>query len=166
MGYADWRRLIETYLRPHRRLVVALAVSLFVTIGLQVVTPQLVRAFIDRATGVTSGPLGTLTLLYVTAVVLQQAFRVLTAWLSEVVGWLSTNELRADLMDHCLALDPGFHEVHTPGELIERVDGDLNGLSLFFAQFLLNVLGSVLLLAGVLVVVWIQEPVAGGVLTA
>ena len=165
MGYADWRRLIETYLRPHRRLVAALAASLFITIGLQVATPQLVRAFIDRATGTTAGPLGTLTLLYVTAVVLQQGFRVLTAWLSEVVGWLSTNELRADLMDHCLALDPGFHEVHTPGELIERVDGDLNGLSLFFAQFLLNVLGSVLLLAGVLVVVWIQEPLAGGVLT-
>ena len=165
MGYTEWRRLLETYLRPHRKLVVALAVCLFTTIGLQVATPQLVRAFIDRATGATSGPIGVLTVLYITAVVLQQLFRVITAWLSEVVGWLSTNELRADLMDHCLALDPGFHEVHTPGELIERVDGDLNGLSLFFAQFLLNVVGSMLLLVGVLVVVWFQEPFAGAVLT-
>jgi ABC-type multidrug transport system fused ATPase/permease subunit len=50
--------------------------------------------------------------------------------------------------------------------LIERVDGDLTGLSYFFAQFLLNVVGSLLLLVGVLVVVWVQNPTAGSVLTA
>ena len=165
MGLADWRRLVEGYLRPHRRLVLALAASLFVTIGLQVATPQVIRQFIDRASDPAGGPIGALAALYVGAVLLQQAFRILTAWLSEVVGWLTTNELRADLMEHCLALDPSFHETHTPGELIERVDGDLNGLSLFFAEFLLNVVGSLLLLAGVLVVVWIQDPTAGAVLT-
>ncbi|HUP86081.1 MAG TPA: ABC transporter ATP-binding protein [Acidimicrobiales bacterium] len=167
MGIGDWRRLIETYLRPHRRLVALLATTLFVTIGLQVTTPQLVRVFIDRATDPTaaSGSLTAITAVYVTAVLLQQMFRIATAYLSEVVGWLSTNELRADLLEHCLALDPAFHETHSPGELIERVDGDLNGLSVFFAEFLLNVLGSALLLVAVLVVVWFQDPIAGGVLS-
>lgn len=166
MGMADWRRLVEAYLRPHLRLVVALGASLFVTIGLQVATPQVIRVFIDRATSPGGGPIGSLAALYVGAVLLQQAFRILTAWLSEVVGWLTTNELRADLTEHCLALDPSFYETHTPGELIERVDGDVNGLSLFFAEFLLNVLGSLLLLVGVLVVVWVQDVTAGFVLTA
>ena len=167
MGIADWRRLVETYLRPHGRLVALLATTLFVTIGLQVATPQLVRVFIDRATDpdAAARSLTTITAVYVTAVLLQQAFRVATAYLSEIVGWLSTNELRADLMDHCLALDPVFHETHSPGELIERVDGDLNGLSVFFAEFLLNVLGSALLLIAVLVVVWTEDPLAGGILT-
>ena len=89
----------------------------------------------------------------------------MTAWLSEVVGWLTTNELRADLMEHCLGLDAEFHTTHSPGELIERVDGDLNGLSMFFAQFLLNVGGNLVLLVGVLIVVAVQSPFAGGVFT-
>lgn len=166
MGLAEWRRLVEGYLRPHLRLVLVLGTTLFVAIGLQVATPQVIRAFIDRASSPTRGPIGSLAALYVAAVLLQQAFRILTAWLSEVLGWLTTNELRADLMEHCLALDPSFYETHTPGELIERVDGDVNGLSLFFAEFLLNVLGSLLLLVGVLVVVWVQDTTAGAVLTA
>ena len=165
MGMAEWRRLVEVYLRPHGRLVLALGVSLFVAIGLQVATPQIIRVFIDRAASPVGGPIGGLALLYAGAVLLQQAFRILTAWLSEVLGWLTTNELRSDLMEHCLALDPSFFETHTPGELIERVDGDVNGLSLIFAEFLLNVLGSLLLLVGVLVVVWVQDVTAGAVLT-
>jgi ATP-binding cassette, subfamily B, bacterial len=166
MGWEQWRGLLRTYLRPHKRRVAQLAVAMFATIGLQVATPQVVRVFIDRATSRVAQPLGWLTALYLVAVMLQQVFRVITAWLSEVIGWLATNELRADLMAHCLALDPGFHQRHPPGALIERVDGDLNGLSLFFAEFLLNVVGSLLLLVGVLVVVWVQTPAAGAALSA
>lgn len=164
MSWAQWRLLVTTYLRPHRRLVVALAGALFATIGLQVVTPQVIRVFLDRATSPERRPIAALAALYVGAVLLQQGFRVVTAWLGEIVGWLTTNQLRADLMAHCLALDPDFHATHTPGEMIERVDGDVTGLSQFFAQFLLTVVGNVLLLVGVLVVVSIQHPPAGAVL--
>jgi ABC-type multidrug transport system fused ATPase/permease subunit len=166
MDWDQWRTLVTTYLRPHRRLVGWLAIALFSTIALQVATPQVIRHFIDRATSPTGGPIGGLAILYVGAVLVQQGFRVAAAWLGEILGWLTTNELRADLMDHCLGLDPAFHAVHTPGEMIERVDGDLTGLSQFFAQFLLTVVGNLLLLIGVLVVVWFESPLAGAVLTA
>lgn len=165
VSLAEWRGLLTTYLSPHRRIVGVLGAALFATIGLQVATPQVVRVFIDRAISPSGGDLGRLSLLYVVAVLAQQFCAVITAWLSEVVGWLTTNNLRADLMAHCLSLDPDFHETHPPGELIERIDGDLTGLSLFFAQFLLSVVGSALLLTGVLVVVWVQSVYAGVVLT-
>jgi ATP-binding cassette, subfamily B, bacterial len=165
MGWGEWRTLLETYLRPQRRLVTALAIALVLTIGLQVATPQLVRVFIDRALAPRSGSIWPLTIVYVLAVLAQQTCGIASAWLGEQVGWIATNELRGDLLAHCLELDAEFHETHPPGELIERVDGDLNGLSAFFAQFLLTVVGSVLLLIGVLVVAWLQSPVAGGVLT-
>src|SRR5437879_4899800 len=166
MGIGDWWQLLNTYLRPRRRLVAALSAAHFVSIGLQLVTPQLVRLYIDRAVSPdTARQATTLALLYMGAVVIQQVFRVAAAWLGEILGWLTTNELRADLMAHCLALDPQFHATHPPGELIERVDGDLEGLSLFFSQFLLNMLGSILLLIAVIVVVWVQSSLAGTVLT-
>ncbi len=166
MSWAEWRGLVETYLRPHRRLVALLAVVLFTTIGLQVAIPQVVRVFIDRATSPEGGSLGLLTALYVAAALLQQGFRIVSSWLGEQLGWVTTNDLRADLMAHCLALDPAFHEAHPPGEMIERIDGDLTGLSQFFSQFLLNVVGSLLLLVGVLAVVWVESPFAGACLTA
>ena len=47
-----------------------------------------------------------------------------------------------------------FHKARTPGELIERIDGDVTALANFFSQFVIQVLGSLLLLLGVLVVLW------------
>jgi ABC-type multidrug transport system fused ATPase/permease subunit len=57
--------------------------------------------------------------------------------------------LRADLLAHVLGLDQGFHSRYTPGELIQRVDGDVAALSNFFSQFVVRVLGSLLLIAGI-----------------
>src|SRR5206468_3804373 len=65
-------------------------------------------------------------------------------------SWRATNALRADLTLHCLKLDMSFHKAHTPGELIERVDGDIAMLSNFFSRFVFYVLGRVLLLIGII----------------
>ncbi len=45
-----------------------------------------------------------------------------------------------------------FHNNHTPGEMIERLDGDIADIAVFFAQFVLRVLGNLLLLLGVITV--------------
>src|SRR5262249_404051 len=49
-----------------------------------------------------------------------------------------------------LRLDASFHSAHTPGELIERVDGDVATLARFFSRFVVYVLGNGLLMLGVL----------------
>ena len=46
--------------------------------------------------------------------------------------------LRADLAEHCLYLDMSFHNARTPGEMIERVDGDVNVLANFFSLLALR----------------------------
>ena len=73
------------------------------------------------------------------------------AYVAQNVGLTATNRLRADLTRHCLRLDPAFHNAHTPGELIERVDGDVATLGNFFSRFAVQLLGNGLLLVGVLV---------------
>jgi ATP-binding cassette subfamily B protein len=84
--------------------------------------------------------------------ILTQAVGVAAVYVGEDVGWRATNQLRADLTLHCLKLDMSFHTAHTPGEMIERIDGDLLALANFFSRFIINVVGNVLLLAGVLVI--------------
>jgi ATP-binding cassette subfamily B protein len=58
---------------------------------------------------------------------------------------------------HCLYLDMSFHNEHSPGELIERIDGDIMELSNFFSQLVVRVLGNLLLLAGILIAVYLED---------
>jgi len=148
-------RLLRTYLRPLRARVALLSALLLAGIACQAVNPQLIRAFIDRATsGGAPGGLLSLAAGFTALAVGHQILNVAATYVAEQVGWRATNELRADLADHLLRLDMGFHKGHTPGELIERVDGDVTTLSEFFASFVIRVLGNLVLVVVVLVLLW------------
>jgi ATP-binding cassette, subfamily B, bacterial len=150
-----WTLLVD-YLRPQRGRVVALAVLLIAGIAFQLVNPQIVRRFIDGVTaGSAHGELVTLAVVFMALAVAQQVFSVVSTYLAETVGWAATNELRGDLALHLLHLDMGFHKTHTPGELIERIDGDITALSNFFSQFVINVLANLVLLVGVLILLFV-----------
>jgi ATP-binding cassette, subfamily B, bacterial len=144
-------RLLAQYLRPQRPRVILLAALLLGNIALELLNPQIVRYFLDTAFA--GGALETLTWAaagYLGVALLRQAIAVWATYLSENVAWTATNALRLDLVSHCLRLDLSFHRARTPGELIERVDGDVTALSQFFSQLLIHLLGNALLMAGVL----------------
>ncbi|NNF69295.1 MAG: ABC transporter ATP-binding protein [Acidimicrobiia bacterium] len=144
-------RLLKTYLRPYRARVVVLTTLLFSGIALQVINPQIIRIFIDRATeGTELDALLGISVVFILIAVVQQALAVVATYFAQQIGWSATNELRRDLADHLLHLDMGFHKTHTPGELVERIDGDVTALSNFFSQFVIHVVGNVALLVGVL----------------
>jgi ATP-binding cassette, subfamily B, bacterial len=73
------------------------------------------------------------------------------------VRWRTTNELRADLAQHALRLDMGYHNSHTAGEMIARVDEDVNNLSNFFSQFIIQVMGNGLLILGVILLLFRED---------
>ena len=159
--------LLVRYLRPQAGMVSAVAVLLFTGIGLQLVNPQIVRYFIDEA--LAGSPVSRLVAaagLFTVIAVVQQLVNVLAAYASGRVGWTATNALRGDLGKHCLSLDMSFHNDHTPGEMIERIDGDANELGGFFSTFVINLLGNVLLLAGILALLFREDWRAGLALTA
>jgi ATP-binding cassette, subfamily B, bacterial len=127
-------------------------------IGLQLVNPQILRYFIDTAqSGGATQSLLLAALLFIGVAIGYQWLNVLTTYLSEHVGWTATNALRSDLALHCLRLDPSFHKQRTSGELIERIDGDASVLANFFSQFVIQVLGNLLLLLGVLLVLALED---------
>ena len=129
-----------------------LAVILCGTICVQVVTPLVASRFIDQATsGGALRELITLALLTMGLALAGQGMAVAETYVAENVSWTATNALRADLLAHLLRLDTSFHTAHTPGELIERVDGDVATLARFFSRFVVYVLGNAVLVVGVLV---------------
>jgi ABC-type multidrug transport system fused ATPase/permease subunit len=135
-----------------------LALLLFGGVGLRLLSPQIVRAFIDAAqSGTTGSSLLAIAGLYFAVAILSQVVAVGETYAAENVGWLATNALRADVARHCLGLDLAFHNVHSPGELIERIDGDVSALANFFSRFVLRILGNGLLLLGVLALVFRED---------
>lgn len=147
----QYGRLLSTYLKPQWRRAVLLGGLLLVGIGLELLNPQILGRFIDGA--VAASPvrdLVVLAVLFLGLALVTQLISVAQTYVAADVGLTATNQLRADLTLHCLHLDRSFHNSHTPGELIERVDGDVAKLGNFFSQFVVQLLGSILLLLGVL----------------
>ncbi|HQX09679.1 MAG TPA: ABC transporter ATP-binding protein [Thermoflexales bacterium] len=164
---SSYRRLLGRYLAPQRGRAVLMAAALLAGIALDVSGPQIVRQFIDRAmAGVPVDGLVGLAGLYIVIVVSRQATAVGATWLGENVGWSATNALRADLALHCLTADLSFHNARTPGELVERIDGDVTALAAFFSQLTIKVVGNLLLLLAVLAALFAEDWRLGLALTA
>ncbi len=160
--------LLAKYLKPHWRKVALLSFLLATNIGLQLLNPQLVRRFIDTAQSPIPNhqSLITLAILFAITAILGNIASGLATYVSEDVAWSATNHLRSDLAQHTLALDMTFHKAHTAGEMIERIDGDVTAMSNFFSQFVVRVLGTVVLMAGVLVVMYWEDWRIGLAMTA
>jgi ABC-type multidrug transport system fused ATPase/permease subunit len=145
----------------------ALAVAITAVTVLPLVAPQITRRFVDDAIGgAGTRHLTLIALGYLALAVAGQVARMLTAWLASRLAWDGTNRLRERLAEHALGLDMAYHGKHTPGEMIERVDGDVVAVAEFVVAFLLDVVASILLLVGVLLVVFTIDPRLGGVLLA
>ena len=157
-----YREFLVTYFVPLWPRVVLLAALLGSSIGLGLLAPQLIRQFIDTAqAGAAVATLTVTVLLFLVVGTGHHIAATAAAYLSADVGWRATNQLRSDLALHCLRLDMRFHNDHTPGELIERIDGDIGQLANFFSQFVVDLLGSALFLLGVLTLVWREDWRAG-----
>jgi len=166
MALSRYRSLLHTYLTPYWPRVLVLAVLLLGTITAQIGSPQILRYVLDAATARGAmPPLTMAALLFLAVGVLTQVLTAATAYVGADVGWRTTNRLRADLVLHCLRLDMPFHATHTPGDLIERIDGDVLALANFFSQFVIRLLGGILLVLGVLVALLHEDGRVGLVFT-
>src|SRR5260370_835227 len=137
--------------REAHRCIVIIVVS----VGLQLVNPLILRYFIDTAlSSRASASLTLVALLFIGIALTNQVISILATYISENVAWTATNMLRTDLVAHCLSLDMAFHKAHTSGELIERIDGDVNTLPTFFSHFVVHLLSNLILLIGVLLLLF------------
>src|SRR5260370_2512267 len=162
--------LLKTYLKPQWRSTLLLGICLVTGIGLQLLNPQILRYFIDAAGRApkegASMSLVIAGLFSIAVALLNRGVPIATTYFSEYVAWTATNALRSDLVALCLSRDMGSHKARTAGELIERIDGDVDALSNFFSQFAVSLLSNMLLLLGVLVLFFYIDWRVGVTMTA
>jgi ABC-type multidrug transport system fused ATPase/permease subunit len=138
--------------------MIVLSVLLLAGIAAQLAGPQIMRVFIDATQHKGASNTTLLAALsFILFSVIQRATAIGTVYVGEDLGWRTTNRLRRDLTNHVLRLDLGFHKLHTPGELMERIDGDCDKLRNFFSQFGIRVLSNIVLVFGILALVWYED---------
>jgi ABC-type multidrug transport system fused ATPase/permease subunit len=153
--------VMARYLAPQWRRMMALALFLLALTGTQLVGPPIISQFINAAVkgghAVSLTLLWTLASVFIVAAIVTQLLQIGATYFSEQLAWGATNKMRGDLAAHALHLDMTYHTATSPGDVIERVDGDVAALANFFSQFVLQIVAGGLLLVGILVVVMLKD---------
>ena len=151
-------RTLVHVLRPAAGRWAALGGLVAVGSALALTGPLIVRQVVDRAAdGAGVDELRSLAALFLAVAVLRQVAGVVTARAATSIAWRTTNEFRLEMTRHVLSLDHEFHRRHTPGELIQRVDGDITSVNDLCSRVLTRAVGSILLVAGMIVVVTVID---------
>ena len=96
-------------------------------------------------------------MLFLIVAVATQLITMAVAWFATVTAWHTTNDIRIDLARHVLGLDHEFHRQHTPGELIQRVDGDVTSVSDFLGRVVPRAAGALFTMVGMIVVLAVVD---------
>ncbi len=146
-------RLLARYLRAEQRPLSGLLAILVVAMSLPLAGPVLVGRFVDAAAdGRPTGELLAIGVIFLVATLAGDGLQLVVTWLSVRVAWRVGNRLRLDLCRHALSLDLDWHGDHSPGQLIERIDGDIDAVTRFSSTAVLELAGNAILVVGVVVV--------------
>jgi ATP-binding cassette, subfamily B, bacterial len=155
-------RLLAATLRPETMSMAGILAVLGGAMALRLALPLLLGRFADDAIGgEPTSALTTLALAYVAAALGSAALDLVVVWWSARVSWRAGNRLRERLAAHALRLEQAWHGRHSPGQLIERIDGDVEAMATFFAGMAVRIAGNVALIGGMLVVAAVIDPWTG-----
>ncbi len=156
-GESRWRAL-GGLLWPDRGRWLALGALVAASSVLVITGPLVVRRLVDRAAaGADANELRGLAAVFLLVALLAQVLAVIVAWRATTAAWATTNDLRLDMTRHVLGLDHEFHRRHTPGELIQRVDGDVTSVSEFLGLVVPKALGAALTIGGMVIVLAVLD---------
>jgi len=162
------RRLL-TYLRPYRWQVTVAIASIILKSLCDVLGPYLVKVAVDRylapAKGMSSGlwswlsprPLhgiAQISAIYFGLLLLTFVFEFLQTYFMQWTGQKVMFDLRSQIFRHLQRMHVAFYDKNPVGRLVTRVTTDVDALNEMFTSGLVELLGDVLLLAGIVVVLF------------
>src|SRR5262245_44733709 len=132
---------------------------------LRLALPVLLGRFADDAlAGAGVDHLTRIAIAYTLAALACNGLDLVVVWRSANVSWRAGNRLRERLAAHALRLEQAWHGRHSPGQLIERIDGDVEAMAVFFAGIAVHMIGNAVLVVGMVGVASAIDPWTGLVL--
>jgi ATP-binding cassette subfamily B protein len=160
-------RLLAATLRPEGRALAGIVAVLVVAMGLRLCLPVLLGRFADDALGgAGTTDLTRIAVAYVATALVCHLLDLIVVWRAAKVSWRVGNALRERLAAHALRLEQAWHGRHSPGQLIERIDGDVEAMAVFFAGIAVHLIGNAVLVVGMVGVAALIDPWTGVVLGA
>jgi ATP-binding cassette subfamily B protein len=143
--------LLFKYVKQHKKRIVLLTIAYLASTALFILAPQALSRFIDNVQGGNTLSGTTLAiLLYLIAILARTVMSsVLNVQLTSV-GQHITDDHRRDVMAHYLSLDTQYLSGSTSGEIITRLDEDVQGLFSYYYVLFYKLIGSGLALIGIL----------------
>jgi ATP-binding cassette, subfamily B, bacterial len=158
-------RLLAATLRSEARPLAGVLAVLGASMVLRLSLPLLLGRFADDAlAGESADTLVRLAVAYVAVALVSEALGLGVVWGSVRLSWRAGNRLRERLAAHALRLDQAWHGRHSPGQLIERIDGDVEAMVVFFSGIAIEIAGNVGLIAGMVIVATVIDPWSGLIL--
>lgn len=149
---------LKKYLINMRLKIMLLALVLITSVSIQLILPQILGDFIDAVIVKDSNQqLINIAMIYIGLSIILQMIKIVYTYISQNIGWTATNELRENLIEHCVNLDMTFHKSQQVGQLVERIDGDIAVLFNFFSKFTLELLTNIVLLIGVILLLFLKD---------
>lgn len=148
-----------TFLRPYKnRMILAVMLMLVVT-GLTLLIPYLIKIAIDQyiAAGVQAGLGQVVSYIGLSYILLYGA----TAGQSYNLSWVAQRvlaDLRQALFDHLQKLSLSYHDNHLVGVTVSRVINDVAVINDLLTQGIIELLGDLLVLSGIIVVMLSLSP--------
>lgn len=146
-------KILRKYLKGQSLMLFFLFIAIAISTGIQLIGPSIISDFIDTSIYHSNvNKMISLAVSYIVLALINILIAILITYLSQKIGWRSTNILREDLVKHSVDLDMSFHKEKTHGEMIEIIDGDVGTLFNFFSNMSVTLFSNCLLVIGILVV--------------
>jgi ATP-binding cassette subfamily B protein len=151
--------VIRALLRPQRRLIVVASLAMVGATAITLAAPLLAKVAIDR--GVQQHDtrvIDAVALVYLVLVIVRPALERVIVLASARAGERFLGDLRVAAFDKLQELALPFFEETSAGVLISRLTADVQALTTFTRQVLIEVVGSVLLFVVTLVILIALSP--------
>jgi ATP-binding cassette subfamily B protein len=158
------RRRVGAMLRPYRQLIALAGVGIVGATGVTIAAPLLLRYAIDEGVRKDDlGPVNTAALIYLGLALLRPLFERVIVLSSARAGERFLGDLRVAAYDHLQRLSMPFFESERAGVLVSRLTADVQSLTTFVRQVLVEVVGNMLLLVVTLTVLVFLSPILAAV---
>ncbi len=143
--------LVKNYLRPYRKDAALLALVFVANIAMQTALPQILGGFIDAAkSGGLFGSALWAIVIYLAFILIQAGVSALLTYQTQSLGCRITDDHRLDVMAHYLSIGMEAHSRWRSGEMMTRLDEDVQGFFEYHYILYLKLVGSGILLVCVL----------------
>ncbi len=152
------RRLL-VYLRPYRLYVGLALLLLLVAAAAQLATPYLIKIAFDDHIAV--GDLDGLMIIAIQLLAIM-CLEFFTGYgqirIMEWIGQSAMFDLRQKIFNHIQSMHLGFFDKNPSGRLLTRVTSDVNALNEMFASGVIDILGNIVTLVGIVTVMFVLSP--------